>query len=170
MATYSSAAATSIVLSSTKNITADGSSSLYTVAANEEYELLKSFVIDQDGNSSVSLFGIYDSDIISHDVPDSGGEEGFYERIDLTLSASTGAPTANDYHIFEFNLGAGNAPAFEEQVSDHTGTIWTTDPTIHRPVKFYQGAEIKIYYTASGFVAPEEAQIFLWFKKTVHNG
>ena len=55
MATYSSAPTESIVLSSVKNIRANGNTSLFTVAANEEYELIKSFVIDQDGDSEVSL-------------------------------------------------------------------------------------------------------------------
>ena len=53
MATYSNDATTSIVLSSVKNIRADGNNSLFTVGANEEYELIKYFQIDQDGSASV---------------------------------------------------------------------------------------------------------------------
>tara|TARA_B100000424_G_scaffold232803_1_gene195805 strand:- start:118 stop:654 length:537 start_codon:yes stop_codon:yes gene_type:complete len=178
MATYSNDATTSIVLSSVKNIRADGNNSLFTVGANEEYELIKYFQIDQDGSASVSLYGIYDSDIIDFDVPSTGGEKGFYERINLAGTGVGIGPDANDYHVYDFNLGAGNAysgspantPVSEEQVSDHTGFLWTTDPVVHRPVKFYQGAEIKVFYSASNFVSPEECQIFFWFKKTVHNG
>jgi hypothetical protein len=169
MATYSSAPSESIVLSSVKNIRADGNTSLFTVAANEEYELIKSFVIDQDGDSQVSLYGIYDNDIIDFDVPSSGGEQGFYERIDLT-SAGVLGPSTSDYHDYSFNLGTGNAPVAQEDTVDQTAHLWTTNPVVHRPVKFLQGAEIKLFYTASGFVSPEECQIFCWFKKTVYNG
>ena len=170
MATYSSAAITSIVLSSVKNIRANGSTSFHTVAANEEYELIKTFVIDQDGNSNVTLYGIYDSDIIDHDVPDSGGEKGFYEKFDLTAAAATsGAPAATDYHVHGFTHN-GNVPVAQEDTVDQTGTIWTTSPRLHKPIKFYEGAEIKVFYDASSFVSPEECQIFCWFRKTVHNG
>ena len=169
MATYSSTPTESIVLSSVKNIRANGNTSLFTVASNEEYELIKSFVIDQDGNSSVSLYGIYDDDIIDFDVPSSGGEQGFYERIDLTAGGTTG-PNIVDYHVYNFNLGTGNAPVAQEDLADQTAHLWTTDLTIHRPVKFLQGAEIKLFYTAADFVSPEECQIFCWFKKTVFNG
>jgi len=182
MATYSNAAATSIVLSSTKDIRADGSTSLFTVAANEEYELIKSFVICQDGEITVHLFGIYDDDIINHDVPDSGGEKGFYEKIVLATDAGTGtpsAPAAGDYHAYDFKThdgtvigGASGTNPFiqESQISDHIGTIWNTAPLDHRPIKFYEGAEIKLFYDTDDFVSPEEAQILLWFRKTVHNG
>ena len=177
MATYSNDATTSIVLSSTKNIRADGSTSLYTVGANEEYELIKSFVINQDGEAAVSICGIYDDDIIDHDVPDTGGEKGFSERLEITLNSGTnafstgGTPSTGDYHHFLFSLGTGNPPIAENDGAlDHDGYVWNTDPVIHRPVKFLQGAEIKIFYQVSGFVSPEECQVFLWFKKTVHNG
>ena len=169
MATYSSAPTESIVLSSVKNIRANGNTSLFTVAANEEYELIKSFVIDQDGDSEVSLYGIYDSDIIDFDVPSSGGEQGFYERINLT-STGTAGPSVADYHVYDFNLGAGNAPVAQEDTTDQTAHLWNTNPIVHRPVKFMQGAEIKLFYTASGFVDPEECQIFCWFKKIVYAG
>lgn len=182
MATYSNAAATSIVLSSTKDIRAAGSTSLFTVAANEEYELIKSFVIAQDGTITVSLYGIYDDDIIDHDVPDSGGEKGFYERIDLTTTGASGVPDSGDYHVYNFTThdgdiiggasgtGKTNSIVAESEVSDHVGTLWNTDALDHKPIKFYQGAEIKIFYGASNFVSPEEAQVHLWFRKTVHNG
>lgn len=173
MATYSSAPATSIVLKSVKDIRANGNTSLFTVAANEEYELIKSFVIDQDGNSEVTLYAIYDDDIINHDVPDSGGEKGFYESIKLAGSLVTG-PANTDYHNFTFDTqgiaASANDPTTQEDAVDQTGSIWNTDKLQHNPIKFYEGAEAKVFYTASDFVAPEECQIFMWFRKTVHNG
>ncbi len=174
MATYSTAPTESIVKFSIKNSAFNSTTfitTIVTVAANEQYELLQLHAVAQDGLvNSFHLHGDYASLV---DEPGSAGQgiSGY------SWYADFGGPFTEE--------GAADAEQPQEPV-DMTVLDYTIDKNTAvsdqfkllvnnygpKRLAFREGAIIKLEHNLTGFTPSNEefVDVDIWFKKTVFNG
>lgn len=174
MATYSSAPTESIERFSIKN-SAFGSTTfettIVTVAANEQYELLQLHAVAQDGIvSSFHLHGDYAS-LVDEPGDSSRGISGYSWYADFggpfteegTVDSEQ-TQTAVDMTALDYTINSNTSVA-----DQYTMFVNNFGP---KRLIFREGAIIKLEHNLSAFTPSDEEfiDVDLWFKKIVYNG